>query len=389
MYKKLLLILLVMVLAISSVFAVPFKFVFGDLGQHPEILMGFIPTYILAGAGYRGIELIEDDVTELQALLGFGYNQRKVWQDKDSGEVKLVDPIVYDVLETDLILRFVQGFGESTVAGKDLITLTAGYEGKLEVNLDSMVKGQVRKNNTYSTISSLNDYLGGENYSGNIYPDLRGNHTMLANALAFQTKFDIMDDKMTTTDGFVAKFDAKWAPHALNHALSGDADYYSLTLNAVGAKTLFEVESKNGKDLFTITLVDRANVNWTDGSLVPVFAQGPVSLGRKVRGFNTWTYNTQFTAVNNFDIRFAGPNLGVKGIFPRANVFFDIGYGCGNYFNTNYSASNFLMSTGVQLTISFFDFIDLGYQVAYLFNGNKLSEGDSKIVGSFTFFLDF
>ena len=56
MYKKLLLILLVMVLAISSVFAVPFKFVFGDLGQHPEILMGFIPTYILAGAGYRGIE---------------------------------------------------------------------------------------------------------------------------------------------------------------------------------------------------------------------------------------------------------------------------------------------------------------------------------------------
>ena len=47
------------------------------------------------------------------------------------------------------------------------------------------------------------------------------------------------------------------------------------------------------------------------------------------------------------------------------------------------------MSTGVQLTISFFDFIDLGYQVAYLFNGNKLSEGDSKIVGSFTFFLDF
>ena len=78
MYKKLLLILLVMVLAISSVFAVPFKFVFGYLGQHPEILMGFIPTYILAGAGYRGIELIEEDVTELQALLGFGYNQRKV-----------------------------------------------------------------------------------------------------------------------------------------------------------------------------------------------------------------------------------------------------------------------------------------------------------------------
>ena len=388
MFKKLALIILVMVIALSSAFSSPVRFVFGDLGQHPEIMMGFLPSYLLAGAGYRGIELIDDDVTELQALLGFGYNQRKVWQDKDTGEVIHENPIVYDVLQTDLILRFVQGFGDSTVAGKDLITLTAGYEGKLEANIDSMVKGKQRKNNTTSTITTLNEYLGGNSYSGDIYPDLRGDHMMLANMLAFQAKVDLMDDRMTTTDGFVAKFDVKWAPYALNHALSGDADFYCLTLNAVGAKTLFEY-AENGKDIFTITLVDRANINWTDGSLVPIFAQGPVSLGRKVRGFNTWTYNTQFTAVNNFDIRFAGPNLGLKGIFPRANLFFDIGYGCGNYFNTNISGSNLLMSAGVQLTISFFDFIDLGYQVTYLFSGSKFSEGDKKVVGNFTFFLDF
>ena len=388
MFKKLALILLVMTLAISSAFSAPVRFVFGDLGQHPEIMMGFLPSYLLAGAGYRGIQIMEDDVTELQALIGFGYNQRKVWQDKNSGEVIYENPIVYDVLQTDWILRFVQGFGESSVDGKDLITLTAGYEGKVEANIDSMVKGKKRKNNTTSVITSLNDYLGGSSYSGNIYPDLRGDHMMLANMLSFQVKFDIMDDRMTATDGFVAKFDAKWAPYTLNHALSGDADFYSLTLNAVGAKTLYEY-AEDGKDIFTITLVDRANINYTDGSLVPVFAQGPVSLGRKVRGFNTWTYNTQFTAVNNFDIRFAGPNLGVKGIFPRANLFFDIGYGCGNYFNTDISDSNLLMSTGVQVTVSFFDFIDLGYQVAYLIKGNKFSEGDKKVVGSFTFFLDF
>ena len=93
--------------------------------------------------------------------------------------------------------------------------------------------------------------------------------------------------------------------------------------------------------------------------------------------------------MNNFDVRFAGPNLGVKGIFPRVNLFYDIGYGCGKYFNTNTSDSNFLMSTGVQVTVSFFDFIDLGYQVTYHFSGDKFSEGTKKVVGNFTFFLDF
>ena len=386
MVKKIMVTAVVLLLAVTSVFAAPLRFVFGDLGQHPEILMGFLPSYLLAGAGYRPVELIEGDVTEIQLLAGLGYNQRKVWQNYLSGEVKKEDPIVYDVLETDWILRFVQGFGDSSVAGKDLLTITAGYEGKLEFALDSMVKGQTRNNGIQSVIRSLDDRIG--TYDGDIYPDLRGNRTALGSVLALQLKYDEMDDRMTTTDGFVAKADLKWAPSFLNGALDGKADYYSLTLNAVAAKTVFAY-SENGKDMFTITLVDRGNVNWTDGSMVPVWAQGPVSLGRKVRGFNTWTYNTQFTAVNNFDVRFAGPNLGVKGIFPRVNLFYDIGYGCGKYFNTHISEGNFLMSTGVQVTVSFFDFIDLGYQVAYLFSGEKFSEGTKKVVGSFTFFLDF
>lgn len=386
MVKKIMVTAVVLLLAVTSVFAAPLRFVFGDLGQHPEILMGFLPSYLLAGAGYRPVELIEGDVTEIQLLAGLGYNQRKVWQNELSGKVEKKDPIVYDVLETDWILRFVQGFGDSSVAGKDLFTITAGYEGKLEFALDSMVKGQTRNNGIQSVIRSLDDRIG--TYDGDIYPDLRGNRTALGSVLALQLKYDEMDDRMTTTDGFVAKADLKWAPFFLNGALDGKADYYSLTLNAVAAKTVFAY-SENGKDMFTITLVDRGNVNWTDGSMVPVWAQGPVSLGRKVRGFNTWTYNTQFTAVNNFDVRFAGPNLGVKGIFPRVNLFYDIGYGCGKYFNTQISEGNFLMSTGVQVTVSFFDFIDLGYQVAYLFSGEKFSEGTKKVVGSFTFFLDF
>ena len=147
MLKKILLTLVIFALVITSAFSAPLRFVFGDLGQHPEILMGFAPSYLLSGVGYRGFELREGDVSEIQLLLGFGYNQRKVWQDKYTGKVIDKDPIVYDVLQTDLVLRFVQGFGTSPVAGKDLVSLTLSYEGKLEANVDSMVKGKLRKNN--------------------------------------------------------------------------------------------------------------------------------------------------------------------------------------------------------------------------------------------------
>ncbi len=393
--KKLIILLLVLVLALPMAFAADFSFVFGDLGQHPEILGGFLPSYLLLGAGYDGLDLIEGNKTSIQLLLGGGYNQRKVWADPFDSSIYRVDskdnprgPIVYDVIQTDWHLRFNQGFLTSPVEGKDLLTLTAAYKGKFEKNIDSFRagKGIERKNGFDShVIETLDSYIG-TNYQGDIYPDLQGDRMMLGTSFALTLKLDMMDDKMTTTDGFVMKAEAEYAPLILNNALGGKADYYSLTLNAVAAKTLYEFESK-GKDYFTIVAIDRLNVNWTDGSAVPVYAQGPVSLGRKVRGFNTWTYGTNFSIVNNFDIRLAGPVY--YGFFPRINFFFDIGYGAGHYFNTETNGSNFLASAGAEFTLSVFDFIDLGYEIAYLFCGDKYTAGDSRVVTAVTFFLDF
>ncbi len=392
--KKIIILLLVLVMALPMAFAGDFSFVFGDLGQHPEILAGFIPSYLLLGGGYDGLELIDGNKTSIQLLLGAGYNQRKVWYDPDPENpqvdnidiFRMASPIVYDVIETDWHLRFNQGFLASPVEGKDLITLTASYRGKFEVNRDSMVVGKSRKNGfDYHEIKTLDSYIG-KDYQGYIYPDLQGDRMMLGTSFALTFKLDMMDDKMTTTDGFVMKAEAEYAPLLLNNALGGKADYYSLTLNAVAAKTLYELEL-NGKDYFTIVAIDRFNVNWTDGSAVPVYAQGPVSLGRKMRGFNTWTYGTNLSVVNNFDIRLAGPVY--FGLFHLINFLFDIGYGAGNYFNTDVSGSNFLASTGAEFTVSLFDFIDLGYEIAYLFCGDKYTAGDSRVVTAVTFFLDF
>ena len=385
MKKKLFLVIIAVLAALSGAYASDFKFVFGDLGQHAEVLAGFVPSYLKAGAGYTGLSLIDGNTTEIDLLVGGGYNQRKVWQDPETGKVMRTDPVVYDVIQTEWELRFSQGFLGSAVEGKDLLTLTAGYSGRFEVNRDSFRKGHVRQNGGDFPIRSLDEYIGSD-YQGVVYPDLRGDREHLGTEFYLELELDMMDDQKMYSNGFVASLEAEWGPGLLNSALDGKADYYSLTFNAVAAYTPFSF-IEDGQHWFSITFVDRVNVNWTDGSEVPVYIQGPVSLGRKVRGYNTWTYNTQFTAVNNFDIRFAGPSW--SSIFPRVNLFLDVGYGFGDYFNSDEKGSNFLASTGIQMTVSFFDFIDLGYQVAYLFTGEKFTDGDANITTSFTFFLDF
>ena len=60
--------------------------------------------------------------------------------------------------------------------------------------------------------------------------------------------------------------------------------------------------------------------------------------------------------------------------------------------NTDRLESNFLASIGVQVEMSFFDFIDLGYQINYLLvDIDKYAKytQPGKITTNFTFFLDF
>lgn len=383
--RKTIAIVLILTMSVLTLAAVPVRFIFADLNQHTELLSGFLPTYTLIGAGFD-LSGESENTSELQTLLGGGFVQRHVWQDPYSGEVneKYNDGrgITYDVIQSDVMLRYIKGFMD------DRLSLRFGLEGKFEKNQDSF---KTEKN------ASLNTFLNAEDgvYSGDIYPDLTGNRMSLGAILNLRIKLDLMDDTLVTSDGFETYFDVHYAPGFLNSFDGfGRSDFYSLSLNAVAARTLYELKTDSWR-WFSIVLIDRANVNWTDGKDVPVYAQGAVSLGRKVRGYNTNTYNMQFTAVNNLDVRLALPPLGTDQIRPRINLFLDLGYGAGEYSNTELHASDmdmnqqFLGSVGAQFEMSFWDMIDLGYQIAYVFNGDKFSQPGNCIKTSFTFFLDF
>ncbi len=389
MNKRIITILVVLALGLSLLSAAPFRFVFGDLGQHAEIIGGFLPSYFMGGVGYSGLSFHEGDKTELQLLLGAGYNQRKLWQDPYSGEVLSYNPIVYDVIDADWALRLAQGFGDSPAGDKDFLTITLGYEGQYEKAVDSIATGKLRSNGGFCYVESLKGYGVGEGYSGTIHPELSGDGQFLGTQISLSFRLDGMSDTIHENDGYLVKAAVKWGPKALNSTLNGYADYLALSTDFINAITLFSLDE--GDDaLFSVVLIDRLNLSYVLGDAIPAFIEGPNSLGRKVRGFNTYTYNTAFSVVNNLDLRFAGPFIGLEGLAPRVNLFFDLGYGCGSIKNVEIEESNLLSSAGIQATATIFDFIDLGYQLAYLIKGNNYVHGpESRLIGSVTFFLDF
>ena len=393
MKRKLIVALLALMASCSALFAASdWRFFVDGIDQHPQILIGFLPTYVSGGVGYRGLSLLENDTTEFTLRAGAGYIERRFWNDPKTGkEEKEMNPLTFDVLQVDWGLEFSQGFLDSPAGDKDLITLSVGYEGKYEKFYDSMVAGKKNKDawGTPQPVQTRAQFFEGASDWTKYYPDLAGNGQYLGTNLYFNFFLDAMEDTLATNDGYTIEFNADWSPYALNAALDGKADFCQFTLEGVGAKTLYQYKTEK-MNWFSIVVIDRLRVNWLSGDEVPTYARKAGSLGRQVRGYRNYTYGTEFYIVNNLDLRLTGPDMGVDGLNVRVNLFFDFGYGCGKYFNTDFKGSNFLASTGAQFTISIFDFIDLGYQLAYLIGeGRNYANGDTPLVGSFTFFLDF
>ena len=399
MIKKIGIVILILVALVSSLSAgSDWHFLCDAVDQHPEVLWGFLPTYIYGGVGYRGLQILDENTTDIQLLFGAGYIQRKLWQDPQSGDDHHAgddplsmreNPITYDVFVIDWGLRFRQGFFHSPWdAGSDLLTVTLGYEGKYEQNMNSMVLGKDRTNwSGRFPVQTLDSYLVG-NDASHVYPDLQGDHRFLGTNFNLGFLIDLMTDDIETNDGLLFSLDFDWSPYALNAALGGKADFYSIVFNAVGAKTLYQYKPKD-INWFSLQLLDRVNINWTSGDMVPVYAQKLGSLGRLVRGYANYSYNTELTIVNNLDLRMVSPPLGVKGLYVRLNLFFDIGYGAGRLYNSDVSKNLWIASTGAQISLCVFDFIDLGFQVAYLINGHNYAKGDTPVSTGFFFFLDF
>jgi hypothetical protein len=391
MGKRILALLFTWVVIATTIGASSFQFIPGKLEAHSEFADGAIPTFFTMGVEYTGLEFIPEQTTKIIFNGGGGYTLRRLWQDNAGNVMEPgvgtddldVLPYVYDQTHILWNLYLSQGFFHSDVSGTDLVSAYAGYEGRFESNMETLFSAT-----RFAT--EQRDFVTFDILDGTTYPDLGGNQRFLSTVLAAGLRFNMMNDQVVSQLGVSTDLSVRYAPAILNN---DQADYFAATLNIIGAFPLYSMKNDESLNVLSLTVVDRLRVDYLTGDTVPVFAQEAAALGGKVRGFSPLTYNTEFSVVNNLDLRFCGPEPFVAGVCPRFILFYDLGYHAGQYFNSNTSGSHVISSLGVQFTVTLFDMFDLGYYVSYLAQGKNFLEeamqADTKVVAGVVLSLAF
>ncbi|MBT3271645.1 MAG: hypothetical protein HN368_00710, partial [Spirochaetales bacterium] len=164
------------------------------------------------------------------------------------------------------------------------------------------------------------------------------------------------------------------APEFLANSLHGRTDFYLLSAGALGYIPLLTLTQTSGLNLFSIYIADRFLADGVLGTAVPQFSQRPLALGTKMRGFEKNTHGTAFTLVNNFDLRFAGPEILIKNLNPAVTLFLDMGYFGGIYLNTSYKGSGVLASTGFEAAVNLLGIFAVGYRGAFILAGENMAQ---------------
>lgn len=371
-------ILMIMILIVSSISGLAAKELVGDgislaLGRIDvsDVLSGMVPTYEQLGVNIPVGGFIEGEDARLQVMLGAVRNSYTLWTDAD-GEPLVSVPLDNDaqkfaVWRGDLFVRFDQRIQRD-------LDLYARY------NLHWSQPTENIGGSTSTILTTTNTVA---------YPDAGG---VLANIISFGVVYDNTIGS-TVKSGLSADLSLSAAPSILlNDGILGKTDFYQVNLTVKGYLPIYTIPSASdaSKELFGIYLADRFQVDLLKGSAIPQVFQYHPSLGTKMRGFESNSLGMGLTAVNNFEVRLYGPQLELIGMtvgYPRVQLFTDIGYGVGDYYNTAVAGDAFVASAGIEAGVDVFNFLDLGYRYSFVLAGENIAGSGS--VGELVFFLHF
>ncbi len=362
MFKKGVSICFLFLLLPSLLFS-SWSFVFDSWDGHPQIASALVPTSVRAGTAYDKINLFSGWQTDLLLLGGVGYQQRSLYQNPQTGALLGSNPLIFDFLHFDWTIGLKQYLDTE---GRQSLFL--GYRGSYEQAFDSMVVGNTISSGVVLDIPTWMATYGPDT----LYGPLSG----VGTNIILQYSYDRLEDTLVTSDGYSFSVSLGMGPKLLNT----NSSYISLESSAQLATTLHQVLEKK-KNLYSIVLVDRLAFAASYGSFVPFSVQERTSQGSLVRGFGPYQYPRDVVLANQLEIRVNGPENFTKGLFPRFLFFFDLGYGFGQLLNTNISSSGLTASLGPALTFVLTDYLNIGYQMAYLIAGTNADHPGAKIVG--------
>ncbi|MBN1686320.1 MAG: hypothetical protein JW852_06670 [Spirochaetales bacterium] len=338
-----------------------FGFVFDGIETNPEFLFDFFPTYYRLGVSYSGLEVIDGNLTELILIGRGGYGHTKLWTDAAGAPV---DPASVDIES--------EGFRDLQSYNNVLLGADIRFQQFLNPAV-RVPRGNLAVYAQYgiSWMHPLENGTGSYGLDGDAtaYPDRSG---AVWNELAIGGFLDAVE-KGVFPRGYRGEVTATFAPGFFANSLAGYTNYSLIEASFISYFPVFSQSRADGLNLFALYLANRLAGNIVLGDAVPQREQKPVSLGTLMRGFEKNSYGTMYNAVNNFEVRLAGPELFLKDLYPRVNVFFDMGVYAGRYLNSTYSDSGILASAGFEAALTIFNFLSLGYRGAYALKGANMA----------------
>ena len=365
MKKRILAGVIILIVSVSGLFAGDIKFAFEDARFHDDYLFGFAPLYVRAGIDYTGLELLDGQKTDLYIIGGGALISSDLWTDSlgapvtpSTGNVEpaFSDLNSYSKWQGDFSLKLKQGLIQEE-GREDEKALLAVY-GKYGFHFTDPHENPEGAGSTF---------LSG---SGTAYPDNAGT---LSNVLQAGIEIDRLDHT-DVYNGFNVDTSVIYGPSWFFNSFRGNTDFISVNLTAKGYLSLLELKREDSDlALVGIYLADRVRADYTTGAAIPQFYQEKPSLGSKTRGFESNSLGTEFSIVNNFDLRIYGIEF-IDNINPVLIGFFDMGYYAGNYYNTGYAGSGFVCSAGFQAALNIFDFAQVGYSFEFPIVGTNMKE---------------
>lgn len=384
MRKKTIILLIVCFLIFSQAYSLDVSTKIKNVDMHPDFWAGIFPTDVSYMFLLNGITIIPDRITEIGVQLSTGISAHKISQDPMTGVpyrknvegISELDDVDYDIMGAAWSLLFSQGFGETKVNKKDLMTFTVSFDGEWERALNPILQlnnrvgypfdNKVFKDNFDQLLQSDYKPLSGT-------PDLSGDRQLLA--MSFNLAFEYNNFLIETADAKGTNIKSKftWAPEKLCSVFQGKADFMKFSLYAEGGYTLFQSKDERGLNKFSFVVTNETELRILTGSRVPKYAQSMIG--------QIWNFdapNTTFVLHDCLKLVYYGKQFFGGGFVPKVYLFLDMSYSGGKINNLDSDLIDpidnlWTGSYGLHFELQIFEAVHVYYELGFVF----LADGDT------------
>ena len=368
-YKVLIIILILLNIGMG-LSALSFTSRLTGVTTHPDFWAGVFPSSVRSYIGLGGIELLEDNRTEVGAEIATGTLARTITQDPLTGRTLtsgdfLFENSSYDVLYASWKVGIAQDIGWSEQADNDLLTLRLSLDGQWEVAMDPLMQSE---NRTGHPFSQYDVFEPGGQYNSQILPgtpDLSRNRQLLSLSFDLYGKVNHLLLKTGRMSGISTEFKFVWAPTFLNLSKDegGVANFWKIWLFAEGGINIYQAVDANGMNLWSVGISDEFEMRIFGGDYIPEYA-------KTLKSEVWWVEpeNMTFMARNILKVNYYGQQF-LGSCIPYTYLFLDMCYSGGKVNNVEGGdfGSVWAGTVGFHIELQLFGTAHIYYELGQVF----------------------